>query len=179
MKVSIFYFNTRKYKLFSDEIFEVPRFKYNSREEGRYLIVTVIILFLSAPCPRCRSRLKPKIDVEGKIKVVKFLVSINARRVYISAHVCVRYLCLSRESVVFLIVFKPQACRGRLFSRRETIPLPFIFLKVSTSNENLFAPFKVDVVQENHHAYTCTFRSEIRSIELFKNKWIIYFYFFC
>jgi len=78
----------KKCKPFSDEVFKVPKFKYNSRGEGRYLIVTVIILFLSdAPCPRCRSRLKPKIDVEGKIKVVKFLVSINARRVHISAYV--------------------------------------------------------------------------------------------
>lgn len=73
---------------FTDEIYKVPRSKYNSHGEVRYLIVTVIILFLSdAPCPRCRSRLKPKIDVEGKIKVVKFLVSINARRVHISAYV--------------------------------------------------------------------------------------------
>lgn len=82
--------NTRKCKRFSDEIYKVSRSKYNSRGGARYLIVTVIILFLSdASCPRCRcrSRLKPKIDVEGKIKVVKFLVSINARRVHISAYV--------------------------------------------------------------------------------------------
>jgi len=66
---------------------KVPKSKYNS-EKHVILIVTVIILFLSdAPCPKCRSRLKPKIDVRGKIKVVKFLVSINARRVHISAYV--------------------------------------------------------------------------------------------
>lgn len=71
-----------------------------ARREARYSIVKVIILFLSdTACPRCRSRLKPKIDVEGKIKVVKFLVSINTRRVHISAYLAF-VACVSTVEVL-------------------------------------------------------------------------------
>lgn len=102
-----------------------------ARREARYLvIVAVIILFVSdASCPRCRSRLKPKIDVEGKIKVVKFLVSINARRVHISAYVAFAAYVSVVEVLSFRPVFKPRASRGRLFPRCENNPLAVHFSK--------------------------------------------------
>lgn len=144
-----------------------------ARREARYSIVAVIILSLfDTPCPRCRSRLKPKIDVEGKIKVVKFLVSINTRRVHISAHLAFVACVSTVEVLSFLSRSNCKLVGDHFFPSTEQSPWRSFFESIDTEREFICSFYSWCVVQENHrvciHAHL--HKAEILWLKYLKTK---------
>lgn len=117
-------------------------------------------------CPECRSRLKPKIDVGGKIKVVKFLVSINARETgpYISAYVAFA------SHPVGVLAEEVLSCRSRSQTRAHAdhsfpgakqSPCRSFFWKYRHRAEIYLLFLQVDIVQGYHRVHGRAFQSGI------------------